>query len=166
MEFKREVIIQKSIEEVWEVLGNQYSEAYQWASGLYHSEGTGAPKIEGASCDRRSCDTSQGKIKEVIRIFDPQRYILSYEVIEGFPSFVYSGINTWRLSPQGNHSKVTMHLVIKTSGLLGFFMAPMMKLQLQGVLKNVTEDLRHYVEKGRPSPRKAKEMKRLQKKAA
>lgn len=30
MEFKREIIIDQSIEKVWDVLGNQYGEAYKW----------------------------------------------------------------------------------------------------------------------------------------
>lgn len=54
MEFKRSFIVDQPIQEVWEVLGNQFGQAYLWASGLYHSQGFGTPKLEGASCINQS----------------------------------------------------------------------------------------------------------------
>lgn len=166
MEFKREIIINKPINEVWEILGNQYSEAYQWASGLSHSEGYGKPSIEGASCNNRACTTTQGLIKEEIKEFDPYNHVLTYEVIEGFPFFVDQGVNTWRLNALGQKTKVNIHLVIKTKGLVGSIMSPMMKLQMNKITTNALEDLKYYVEHGDPSPRKMKELARQAKKAA
>ena len=166
MDFKKETIINKPIHEVWEILGNQYGEAYQWASGLYHSKAIGEPRLEGAACNNRDCETSQGKIKEVIRDFDPQNHVLAYEVIEGFPFFIDMALNTWTLTEKDNTTKVNMHLVMKTKGFVGALMTPMMKLQMNGVLKNVMDDFKYFVEKGQPSPRKAKEIAKLSRKAA
>ena len=112
MEFKKSIIVNQPINQVWEVLGNQYGEAYKWASGLYHSEGFGTPQLEGASCNNRACETSTGKIKEKIRVFDEQNYELEYEVIEGFPFFVDSG----QLCPQ--HFIFLNELVIDVFELL------------------------------------------------
>ena len=67
MEIKKEIIVNKPAAEVWSVLGDQFGEAYLWAQGLYHSKSLGAPKIEGAHCSDRVCDTSFGKIKEEIK---------------------------------------------------------------------------------------------------
>lgn len=158
MEFKRTIIINKSIDEVWEVLGNQFGEAYKWAGGLYHSSAHGKPTLEAAHYNNRSCDTSQGKIKEVIREFDPQDYRLVYEVIEGFPFFVDQGINHWQLRPQGKKTQVNMHLVIKTKGLMGTLMGPLMKRQMNKIVPTILEDLKHYLETSQPSDSKAKEM--------
>jgi len=109
MEFKREIIIDRPINEVWEVLGNQFGDAYKWASGLMHSEALGAPKIEGAVCNNRACEVKGfGKIREVIRKFDAKNYVLQYEVIEGFPGFVKQAINTWSLSQNGNKTKLNI----------------------------------------------------------
>lgn len=166
MEFKREIIINEPIEKVWEVLGNQYGEAYKWASGLKHSNPYGNPKLSGASCNNRACDTATGKIKEVIRIFDTQNHTLEYEVIEGFPFFVESGVNNWQLTKLANNrTKVTMHLVVKTKGLVGTIMSPMMKMQMGKVIDPVPNDLKHFVETGTPSPNKAKELAKLKKAA-
>lgn len=166
MEFKKSMLIDRPVDEVWEVLGNQYTAAYKWAAGLYHSEGEGTPKIEGAACNNRSCDTSFGRIKEEIRAFDADNFKLSYEVIEGFPFFVDKGINNWKLMPKGNKTQVDMHLVVTTKGLMGAIMGPMMKLQMGKTIATVLDDLKYYVENGKPSPAKAKELARAAKKAA
>ncbi|MEN0048212.1 MAG: SRPBCC family protein [Bacteroidota bacterium] len=159
MEFKKSIIIDKSIEEVWEVLGNQYGEAYKWVSGLSHSEAFGKPTLEGASCSSRACDTTFGSIKEQVRIFDAQNYILEYEVVEGFPGFMESAINNWKLTKTGaNTTRVDMHLTATTKGLVGKIMRPMMKLQMGKATANAVQDLKHYVETGQPSALKAKEL--------
>ena len=160
MEFNREIIINKPIEAAWEILGNQFGEAYKWARGLKHSNAYGQPVLAGASCNNRACDTTQGKIKEVIRNFDPDNYRLSYEVIEGFPFFVESGVNNWQLIPQGKMTQVKMHLVIKTKGLMGAILGPLMKMQMNKLTTYAIEDFKHFVETGNPSPEKVKEMKK------
>jgi hypothetical protein len=166
MEFKKEIIVNKPINEVWNVLGNQYTEAYKWAGGLYHSEGKGAPQLEGASCNNRSCHTSFGRLVEEINTFDTQNYVLEYEVKEGFPSFMGKAVNNWSLTPVGNKTQVNMHLVMETKGILGTIMQPMMKMQMGNTLKNILGDFKHYVETGEPSPNKAKEMAKYQAKLA
>lgn len=166
MEFRREIIIDQPIEEVWDIVGNKFGEAYKWASGINYSESYGTPKIEQAHCNNRSCDLASGKIKEVIRVFDPKNYILEYEVIEGFPFFVASGINNWRLTNLDGRTKINMHLVIKTKGIIGAIMNPLMKMQMNGLTKSVLVDLKHYIETGEPSPVKTKELQKSQKNIA
>ncbi len=166
MEFKQEVWANQSVSEVWQILGNDYANAHKWAAGLYHSEGMGQPQLEGASCNTRSCDTSSGKIKEEIRVFDPANYVLAYEVIDGFPFFVDTAVNRWSLHPQGDKTLIKMHLTMKTKGLVGFLMAPMMKLQINKVTRDAVADLKYYVEHGVPSPQKAREMAKRQKQVA
>ena len=166
MEFKREITINQPIAAVWEVLGNQYSEAYKWAGGLNHSQGYGQPALEGASCNNRACDTTSGKFQEEIRIFDPKNHTLEYEAIEGFPFFVDKAVNNWQLSQLGNQTKVNMRLTVETKGLVGAIMSPMMKMQMNKIIATVLDDLKHYVETGEPSPSKARELARYAKKAA
>lgn len=166
MEFKREIIINKPIAAVWDILANQYGDAHKWVSGLNHSNEYGSPIIEGAHCSNRACETSQGKIKEVITKFDAKSHELEYEVIEGFPFFVEVGKNNWKLHRVGQKTQVNMNLTIQTKGFVGMIMTPMMKLQMNKITTNAINDLKHYAETGKPSPLKAKELKKLQKKAA
>ncbi|MEL7124064.1 MAG: SRPBCC family protein [Bacteroidota bacterium] len=167
MEVKKEITVNKSINEVWEVLGNQYAEAYKWARGLYHSEGFGTPKLEGASCNNRTCDTSFGRIQEEIRTFDSKNYILEYEVIKGFPGFIKQGINKWTLTKVSDtQTKVNMHFIGITQGFMGLIMGPVMRIQLNKGLGEVLGDFKHYVEIGEPSPEKIKDIQKHAKKAA
>ena len=159
MEVQKEIIVNKPIDDVWEVLGNQYTEAYKWARGLYHSEGFGDPQIEGATCNNRTCDTSFGTLQEEIKKFDTQNYVLEYEVIKGFPGFIKQGINNWRLTKVSNtKTKVTMLFIGITKGVLGLIMGPLMGFQLNKNLGDALEDFKHYVETGKPSPGKVKDM--------
>lgn len=168
MEFIRETTINKPINEVWDVLGNQFTDAYKWASSLNHSQGFGKPTIEGATCSNRACDIKgMGKIKESIRVLDHKNHILSYEVIEGFPSFVKSGINTWTLKAIGNQTHLHMKCDMVLKGFVGTVMSPMMRMQMNGIFNEVVEEFKYYVEhNGTPHPRKIKAIQKLAKKAA
>ncbi|WP_350289286.1 SRPBCC family protein [uncultured Croceitalea sp.] len=167
MEFIKEIIINKPIEAIWEVLGNQFGDAYKWASGLNHSKAFSPPVIKGAPSNNRSCELPSGKIKEVIRKFDPDNYVLEYEVIEGFPFFVASAVNNWQLTTiSSDKTKVDMHLIVKTKGLIGSIMNPMMKMQLKKQIVHIPNDLKYYVETGNPSQNKAKELEKLSNKVA
>ena len=159
MKITKDIIINKSVKEVWEVLGNQFTEAHKWATGLYHSEGVGAPHLAGANCRSRACETSFGHIKEEIKIFNAQKYRLEYEVVEGFPNFVKNGKSRWYLSELNEHqTKVDMLFTAETSGLIGTIKGMIMEFQLNGRLNSILEEFKYYVEYDKPHPNKLKEM--------
>ena len=167
MNIKKEMVINRPVDEVWEVLGNQFADAYKWARGLNHSEGHGKQSFGNATFDHRTCEVDGfGKIQEVLKRFDPENYVLTYEVAEGFPGFISSAVNTWSLSEEGSKTKVNMHLVMETTGIKGTLMGPMMKMQLNKTVAGVVSDLKAYVETGRPSKQKEKEIAKMAKKAA
>ncbi len=167
MNINKEIIIDKPVQEVWEIVGNQFGDAYIWARGLDHSKGHGESGFEGASCSNRTCQVPGfGKIKEAIRQFDQINHVLSYEVEEGFPGFISSAVNTWRLDALGQKTKVTMNLVMKTKGIKGAIMGPMMKMNLNKLIDGVVSDLKTYAETGRPSVYKTKELDKAARKAA
>jgi len=156
MKIISEIIINKPVSDVWDVLGNKFSDWHVWGSSLLHTKGSGK-KINGNVCESRTCDVQgMGKIRERTLEFDPKKYSLSYEVIEGFPFFVKSGVNRWSLVPEGEQTRLLMDAEIETQGFVGMIMKPMMKMQMTGLLKNVTEELKYYVENGTPHPRKKK----------
>ena len=158
MEIKKSFTVDAPIDKVWHHLATEFGQAHAWCTGLYHSEAYNAPTLPGAPAANRACDTNQGKIKEVIETFDPANYHLAYSVIEGFPGFVKSGTNNWRLTPQGDTTRVDIHFVAELQGLVGTLMQPMMGWQLGKVLEAAGQDFKHYVETGRPSAAKAREL--------
>ena len=166
MEIKRTFTVNKSIDATWAVLGNDYGGAYKWGTGLYHTEGKGTPTLSGAEFDQRYCETNVGNITEKVLVFDPKSYQLSYEVIDGFPGFVKSGVNTWtlrQLSP--NKTEVSVHFVAVLGGIVGTIMKPIMNWQLSKSFDQVLEDFKVYVETGKPSATKAKELAKRRPKA-
>lgn len=167
MNFKRTVTIHQPIEPVWDVLGNQFGQAHVWASSVNHAETYGEATLEGAAYSNRSCNTTAGNVKEVIRAFDPKRHVLSYEVLEGFPFFVAKGQNTWKLSSQGPNTQVDMDIEIITQGIFGKIMTPMMRLQMNKLADEAVDDLKYYLEHDLiPHPRKVKAARKFAKKAA
>lgn len=165
MEFNREIIINKPVERVWEVLGTQFGHVCNWASGVNKSSASAESK-KTTDFTNRACDTTSGNVKEVVNIFDSKNYELEYEVIEGFPFFVKTGKNNWKLTAVGNKTKVNMNLQVVTQGFVGAVMRPMMKMQMSKLADNAADDLKIYVETGSPSARKAKELAKLTRKAA
>ncbi|MBV6644060.1 MAG: SRPBCC family protein [Cyclobacteriaceae bacterium] len=166
MNIKKEIIVNKPAKEVWEVLGDQFPDAYKWARGLDHSQGHGDP-FDGTPCNNRTCEVPGfGKIQEAIRKFDSNKHILAYEVTHGFPGFIASAVNTWKLTPQGFNTKVEMNMEMQTKGIKGAIMGPMMKMNLSKTVAGVLSDLKTYVETGEPSEQKAKEIAKASMKAA
>ena len=167
MNIQKEILVNKPASEVWEVLGPQFEDAYKWARGLDHSQGHGEPVFDGAACSNRTCEVPGfGEIQEVIKKFDAEKHILSYEVTHGFPGFITSAVNTWRLTAQGFNTKVEMNMEMQTKGIKGAIMGPMMKMNLNKMISGVLSDLKTYVEKGAPSEYKMKELAKAARKAA
>ncbi|MEO0468690.1 MAG: hypothetical protein AAF206_03645 [Bacteroidota bacterium] len=59
-----------------------------------------------------------------------------------------------------------MHLRMKTRGLMGKLMGPMMQLKMKKLTAEVVDDFRVYVESGQPSERKQKENRKMRVQAA
>lgn len=156
MRIETEIVVNKSAQSLWEVVGEQFGSTHIWASGLTHSEGSGR-KLSEQVCESRTCDIKgMGRIHEKLLDFDPKRLTLKYEVVEGFPFFVERGVNRWTLTQEGNATRVHSLAEITTKGLVGAVMAPMMKMQMTGLMRRFLEDLKHYAETGKPHPRKLK----------
>ena len=68
-------VINKPIDDVWEIAANKFTEVDQWATGVYSSR-AGKP---GEDCDR-ACETSSGNLTEQVLINDKENYTLKYNV--------------------------------------------------------------------------------------
>lgn len=160
MTIEKEIIVNKSIENAWMVLGTQFADAYKWASAVNHSEGKGSG-INGATCSERGCSTSMGKLKEKILQYSDENHLLSYQVAEGMPSMVKYATNTWQLtSGERDNSKLRMRMEFQLGGFMGTIMQPMMKMMMSKMGDELVEEFKYYVENNSPHPRKVKAMKK------
>ncbi|MEM6725768.1 MAG: hypothetical protein AAF598_17135, partial [Bacteroidota bacterium] len=128
-----------------------------------HAEGDDSPIIDGASCDIRGCNLEGiGEIEEQLTAFDPSNYFLSYTVTNGMPKLIRTAQNSWQLKALGTKkTQVYMKEEMETNGWLTKLMSPLMKMQFGKMLKNTVEEFKHYVETGKPHPRKIKAAKKF-----
>lgn len=155
MNIKKQVIIDKPIVEVWDVVGKQFGEIDKWASVIYKSKVSGESKLKDVAFSIRSTDTTQGSTKQEIIEFSNDNYSLKYKAISGTPFFIKDMNASWVLSEESNNStKVVMNMEVELKGLIGVILTPVAKLKLGKLGSELMGDLKYYLEKGKPHPRK------------
>jgi hypothetical protein len=160
MVIEKEILVNKSIKDAWEVLGIDFANASKWASAVNHSEGNGK-KFNGSTCSERGCSTTMGSIKEKLYEFSNENHSLAYEVSEGMPSMVKYATNTWKLVDVGdNKCKLQITMGIRMGGFFGSLFQPIMKMQMSKMGNHLVEDFAFYVENGTPHSRKLKAQKK------
>lgn len=156
----QEVIINASIDQAWDVLGNHFAEAQNWASSIEHSEALNDKSLNGSTCTERGCKVDgMGEIKETLIAYDPVKHLLAYEIRQGLPKMVKFASNNWELIDMGNgQTKLKMKIEMKTGGFMGWMMGGMMKKKMTKMSSEIAEEFKYYVENGKPHPRKIKSM--------
>ncbi|MDG1331097.1 MAG: SRPBCC family protein [Crocinitomicaceae bacterium] len=169
----REIEINVSAEQLWEMVGPGFVEVYKWSSNVDHAEGSGKSEFEGAVCSNRSCAVNVkgfSSIAEKLTNYSIDNKTLSYEVVEGMPGFMVLAENTWTVVPiSESKSKLVMKGRFSTKGLMGTMMRGMMKKKMGETLEMVLNDAKVYAETGVPSAVKQAriaEFEKKQKKAA
>ena len=151
----REVTINKSIEDVWEVLGNQFGAISNWASVISESKVYGASKLKGLTYSQRETNTTQGITVQEMTSFNPEQYSLSYKTVSGTPFFIKNMNAKWGLSKKNDGStQLNMNIDIETKGILGFILTPIVKVKLGKLGDELVDDLKYFMENGNPHPRK------------
>lgn len=155
--------MRSSIEKVWQVLAIDFDKIENWSSGVKRSVPQGKP-LDGAKVGGRHCYLSAvgfTEMDEEILIFDTQNHVLSYRLYNGLPGFVTRAVNTWRLSESQGGMYLTGRTEMHTTGIMGCVMRPMMQMSLNSAVKSMAEELTHYVDMGKPHPKKQKALDKL-----
>ena len=161
-----EIYIDAPIEKIWEVLALDFGGIGKWASGVNRSVGSGAG-INGSLCSERACEISAvgfNDTKERILVLDNEQHILRYSLFHGLPGFVKNAENEWQLKQEGDRIQVTAKTEMRATGLMGWMMRGFMRNSTKKVLKNMAEEFKHYVETGKPHPRKIEAIAKFEKK--
>jgi hypothetical protein len=159
MELRLEIPIDAPAHRVWDVLGEQFMRISEWAGPITAScpSGSGSPDIGAV----RSCTVAAfgpikpGAVKERLTAFDRGRMTFEYEALEeGMPAFIERAVNRWSVVPiNDERSLVRTHATLTLRGpyrLLGF----LIRWQLNSGGARVLEELKYFVENGKPHPRK------------
>jgi len=154
MKIVKKLEINKPIDQVWDVLGNQFADIYKWSSLIESSEVSGNPTFPGVSFSIRSTLTTAGPTKQELTSFNPAQHNLSYKAIAGTPFFFKSVNAKWSLAKAGADStNLVLDFEVKFKGLF-FLLTPLVKLKLGKVGAELLDDFKYYVENGKALARK------------
>lgn len=169
-EVQKEITINISADQLWEMVGPGFIDVYKWSSNVDHATGGGEAEFEGAVCSERFCDVNVkgfSKISEKLIKYNESDMSLAYEVVDGMPGFVTRAMNDWTVVPiNENSSKLIMKAEFGSKGLMGSLMNGMMEKKMNRTLETVLNDAKTYAETGKTSLAKQERMKKLAKKAA
>ncbi|MEM7588321.1 MAG: SRPBCC family protein [Acidobacteriota bacterium] len=148
-------IVEASEQRAWRVLGEQWGEVDEWASAISHSTVSQqrGSSLAGAT---RSCEVpgSPG-FRETMLTYDADARSLSYQVIEGVPPFITHATNTWHIYPLSeDRSIVTSRIELAVAPGTPQPAVGMVKGQFTQLMDLSVDELVHYIETGRPHPRK------------
>ena len=90
-----------------------------------------------------------------MKSFDPDKHSLSYAAISGTPFFIKSVNARWSLTKQdAGNTKLKVGVQIETKGIMGAILKPVAKKKLGKLGDMLVDDLKYYVENGKPHARK------------
>jgi len=148
-----ELTINKSIQEVWEVMGNQYGYADKWSSNFKTSKPGGEAKFSGLEYSLRDTTTDWGKTVQELTAFDSDKYSLSYVITKGAPEIAKMAGAKWSLvSESENLTTLSMNFNMEPKMPLTAEMETKLKMGLTESVKELAEELKFYLETGKPHP--------------
>jgi len=169
-DLRKEITIDVSADQLWEMVGPGFVEVYKWSSNIDYAKGKGTPEFEGAVCNERYCDVNVkgfSSISETLTNYDESNMTLAYEVHEGMPKFITFVENVWTVEPLADgRSKLVMNAKFRMKGLMGSMMKGMMEKKMKDTWTTILNDAKVYAETGLVSVEKAKRMEKLNKKAS
>jgi hypothetical protein len=184
-ELSTEFVMAAPADAVWDVIGRRFDRIGEWATAIPASTGLPSPAgtitvqaapqlptgrlIAGAPVAGRVCTTGVRlvpRVTETLVAYHETNRTLTYEA-SGLPAFVITARNTWTVTPlDERRCRVTLRARFVTRGLLGHLGRWVILAQVGRTSRYLADDLRHYVETGRPSPRKQRQLRRAARRAA
>ena len=146
-------IINKPADEVWKCVFDEFTSAHLWAFGTPTCR-------KGASNEDfdRVCDTETGKLMDTITKVDKENYMFEFSV-KGLPFFVRSVVSTWKLRKVSDtQTEIVLGPRIEVKPGIGTIAQFPMKIAFKKLYPGLLDDLATYIETGKPSLRKQKEI--------
>jgi hypothetical protein len=184
-ELSTEFVVAAPADAVWNVIGRRFDRIGEWATAIPAS--TALPPsartitvqatpqlpvgqiVAGAPVAGRVCTTGVRlvpRVTETLVEYDETNRTLTYEA-SGMPAFVTTARNTWTVvALDERRCRVILRARFVARGLLGHLGRWVILAQVGRTSRYLADDLRHYVETGRPSARKQRQLRRAARRAA
>jgi len=154
MHITQEMTIEKDIDAVWAVMGDQFGQVHLWSSNFFDSKPSGPAKFAGLDYSVRDTITERGQTVQELDTFDPTNFALTYHVTKGAPKIAKRAVGMWSLkSIDKNKTTVVIAFILEPKGIIGFLLTPIIKLKIQKASLEIAEELKYYMEQGKAHPR-------------
>jgi hypothetical protein len=151
VQIERHIDIAAPADRVWEVLGGGFAEVGAWATAIPSS--AASPDGDGRVCSVAGAPGID-RIEERLTAYDDATRTLTYVAASGMPGAIGAASNTWRVEVLGpDASRVSTSATVDVVGP-ALLATPLLRLAFGVLGRRTLRDLRHYVERGVPSPRK------------
>jgi hypothetical protein len=156
-----ETLIEASADRVWETVGHQFARIGEWATAIPASRPMSqALGLAGAPVAGRVCETGLPMVplvEETIVAYDEAGRTLTYTGA-GLPRFVKEARNRWTVvAVDDQRARVRVEATIELHAV-GHLLAVPLRLWAARVGAKTLDDLKHYVELGRPSRGKQRQL--------
>jgi hypothetical protein len=157
MEVVGKEIINKSISEVWDVMGNQFADVHLWSSNFKDSKSGGQSKLDGLAYLHRITTTERGETIQELDAFSEADYSLTYHISKGAPEIAEKSNATWSLKQlSDDKTEVSLAFFLEPKAVVPAEMLAKIEMGLTKSATEMAEELKHYLENNTPHPRNLK----------
>jgi len=165
MELINKIVIDQSIDKIWEIIADDFTNISTWASAIAASEENDAlnTKLEDAPSSGRVCSAPTfGQVQETFTHFDTTNKYYRYKATaEKLPSFIKNIANNFSLESLGpERTELTTRVELELKPFPGYLLFPFMRLQMNMMAAKLLEELKYYAETGEIHKRKLKSVKK------
>ncbi len=148
MKIHVEQIIEKPIEDVWQVFGHEFADIYRWSSFVQSSVAKAdGPLIGDATISGRNCETKLGTLDETIEIFSNESREISFLVkSDGFPFFLRSIHSHWRFFEAGTKTRAQTDVTLDVAFPFNVLVGWSLRRSFTKAIKDVGGEMGLYME--------------------
>ena len=158
MKTRTEITINKNINAIWEVMGNQFAQVHLWSSNFKDSKAGGSPKLSGLNYAHRVTLTDRGETIQELDEFDAENYSLTYHITKGAPEIAKYAGAVWSLTSLGQNTTLAVfEFILEPQDFIKEEMLPKIEMGLLKSANEIAEELKYYMEENKAHPRKAEQ---------
>lgn len=156
IEVKISGTVDKPLKDLWKLTVEDFDKVGNWSTGVFKS-------YKGKNHDR-VCETAFGKLYENITHKDEKNHHIKVDA-KGFPFFVTKAYGHWTFNKiDENKTEFVFGITLNTMPIIGSIMGVVMKPKLKKALQGTANDYKIFLESGKVSNSKQKEIDTLEEK--
>ncbi|MEZ4616350.1 MAG: SRPBCC family protein [Caldilineaceae bacterium] len=158
--FPATITIAAPAAKVWHVIAHEFADIGRWASAIPRSAAlTDLPSPAHAVVGGRACQAAIpgfSTVHEQFTYYEEDAMRFGYAAVAGLPGLIRRAENHWAVHAQSpTQSQVKIRGELEVPKYLGLLVAPLLKWQIGRAGQFTLEELKYYIEMGKPHPRKA-----------